>query len=146
MHLVLRSSHARGDWSFRRSPHRKLVASVVKKFAGKFGVRLLSVANVGNHIHLHIQLTNRYTYAPFIRAITSAIAMGVTGISRWTRTVGDGRKNIRFWDRRPYSRIVVGFKDFLGLRDYIQINQWEGFGYRRGEAEFLVRRGRFNSG
>src|SRR6187431_1827430 len=63
MHLVLRSSEARHDWSFRR--HQKDIDQILKKFAVKYYIQILSYANVGNHIHLHIQLFKRRFYTPF---------------------------------------------------------------------------------
>jgi len=190
MHFVLRSTKAKGAWSFRR--HRKSIAEILSRFAIKNGVKIESFANVGNHLHLHIKLSNRYTYKPFIRAITAAIMMKVTGTSRWAQyemqsagvsgnVRGDARgdvrggarsvtsdevrggarssahqnesksaskrKSNRFWDLRPYSRIVAGFKAALTLRDYIMINKYEGFNYDRGEATFLMRlnTGKLNS-
>jgi len=166
MHFVLRSTKARGEWSFLR--HKKAIAEILKRFAEKNGVLIESFANVGNHLHLHLKLSNRNAYKPFIRAVTSAIMMKVTGVSRWksysectSRWVKYGRTSHqhkkygstslqhqkserkydtgRFWDRRPYSRIVVGFKAVLSLRDYILINKFEGFNYDRGEATFLMR-------
>ncbi|MGE4131765.1 MAG: transposase [Bdellovibrionales bacterium] len=85
MHLVLRSSLARGRWSFLRPHNKQKIQSLVEKFAKRYGVRILSLANVGNHLHFHIQLTSRLMYKPFIRALTASIAMAVTGVNRWTR-------------------------------------------------------------
>ena len=82
MHLVLRSSKARGEWSFRRAKNRRRIEEILNKFSRKYGVRIHSSANVGNHIHLHLQLSRRTGYRPFIRAVTAAIAMAVAiGIS-----------------------------------------------------------------
>jgi REP element-mobilizing transposase RayT len=142
MHLVLRSSHAKGDWSFRRSINRKKIEAVFRKFSVRYAVSIVSIANVGNHIHLEIRLSSRFTFKPFIRATTAAIAMAITGRNRWTT---DKIKRVKFWDYRPYTRVVMGFKALLGLRDYIRINQLEGYGYHRREAEFFVRKGLFNS-
>jgi REP element-mobilizing transposase RayT len=142
MHLVLRSSKATGAWSFRRASNRKRIEAILAKFGGRYAVKILSMANVGNHLHLQIQLTSRFTFKPFIRAVTAAIAMAITGRNRWT---AGKTARIKFWDYRPYTRVVIGFKALLGLRDYIRINELEGFGYRRGEAEFLVRRGMYSS-
>src|SRR5690606_35669226 len=97
-------------------------------------VRLNSFANVGNHLHLHVQLTNRHTYRAFIRAVSAAIMMKVTGVSRWNKIKLDKK----FWDRRPFSRIIVGFKALLRLEDYIAINRLEGWGYNRSQARFLI--------
>jgi REP element-mobilizing transposase RayT len=175
MHLVLRSSLAKGVWNLRR--HDNKIKNTTKKYTDKYGVRLISLANVGNHLHMQIQLTNRHTYAPFIKALTSALAVAVTGANykssirsranklgivdtrRFRRRPESttkhkkettlGRKTeaetnvsketpLRFWDYRPFTRIVHGRQAFLTLRDYIQINRFEGHGYDRGEARFLI--------
>lgn len=132
MHLVLRSSHAKGGWSFRVGQNPRKVERILKKFAGKYGVLLLSVANVGNHLHLHIQLGSRFGYKPFIRAITSAIAMAITGMSRWKKL------GIRFWDLRPFTRVVVGQEAWSRLTRYIRLNQMEGMGFRRDVARIVM--------
>ncbi len=144
MHLVLRSSQANGEWSMRKAANASAIDRIVKKFASKYGVRVLSIANVGNHLHFHIRLTNRFGYQPFIRAITSAIAMAVTGRNRWSKQK-EARSNgpmpkarLRFWDYRPFTSVVESFRYFLNLRDYVRINQLEGFGYTRGEARFYI--------
>lgn len=142
MHLVLRSSKATGAWSFRRAGNRRKIDALLLKFSRRFAIRILSMANVGNHLHLHIQLTNRMTYRPFIRALTGAIAMAITGANKWTRKQGP---RVKFWDYRPYTRVVIGFKAVLNLRDYIRINVLEGFGHIRSDAEFFIRRKSFNS-
>lgn len=138
MHVVLRSSKAKGNWSMARPNNRKKIDQIVRKFSQKYGVRVLSLANVGNHLHFHIRLTSLFTYRPFMRAVSGAIAMAVTGQNRWTK-VNDGTK-LRFWDYRPFSRVVTGgFKAFLSIRDYVKINKLEGFGFKREVAEIIVR-------
>lgn len=160
MHLVLRSTKAKGAWSFRS--HDLKIRRIVEKFSNRYGVRVLSLANVGNHLHLQIKLSNRFTYRPFIRAVTAAIAMAVTGRTRWTRSkisngvgpaqnargtkeshVGEGAETTRgrekFWDYRPYTRVVESFLGFLNLKDYLRINELEGVGYRRDEARFMIK-------
>ncbi|MGE0633953.1 MAG: hypothetical protein AB7O96_16180, partial [Pseudobdellovibrionaceae bacterium] len=86
-------------------------------------------------LHFQIRLSNRHTYKPFIRALTAAIAMAVTGASRWKPLKKEPKD--RFWDYRPFTRVVQSFKAYLNLRDYIQINQIEGFGYKKHEARFI---------
>ena len=133
MHLVLRSSKAKGPWSFRRPRNERRLKTILEKFSTRFAVRILSFANVGNHLHLQIKLGNRHTYRPFIRAVTAAIAMAVTGASRWKKVEG------KFWDLRPFTRIVVGWRAVLTLRDYIAVNRLEGHGYDRELAKFILR-------
>lgn len=132
MHLVLRSSHAKGGWSFRAGDNPKKVERILKKFSAKYAVRVLSVANVGNHLHLHIRLGNRYGYKPFIRAVTAAVAMAITGMSRWKKV------KIKFWDLRPYTRVVLGKQAWVHLTKYIRLNQMEGMGYARDVAKIVI--------
>lgn len=147
MHLVLRSTKAKGQWSFLKLDNGKKIRAIVEKFANRHKVKIISLANVGNHLHFHIKLANRHSYRPFIRAISSAIAMAVTGRNRWT--VGNGRRNEsaangsgrtmeKFWDRRPFTRIVQSYLGYLKLSDYIKLNRWEGFGVAKSQARMLL--------
>ncbi|WP_410965191.1 hypothetical protein, partial [Salmonella sp. SAL4435] len=81
-----------------------------------YAVKIVNFANVGNHLHLQIKLTNRFTYKPFIRAVTSAIAMKVSGRSRWNK--GDEVAGKKFWDLRPFTRVIESLRAFLTIRDY----------------------------
>lgn len=146
MHLVLRSSKAKGDWSFKRPKNEEKIREILQRFGLRYGVKVISLANVGNHLHFQIKLSNRYTYRQFIRAVTAAIVMAVTGASRWKplkKEAGD-----RFWDYRPFTRIVESFRALLSLRDYIRINELEGCGYQREHAGWVISQSRlrFDSG
>lgn len=103
MHLVFRSSKAKGDWSFRWPRHSARIKAVTAKFSKKHGVRVLSAA------------------------------MAVTGKHRWSRA---GRGT--FWDYRTFTRVVQGFRAWLGLRDYLRLNELEGQGCDRINARFLL--------
>jgi len=136
IHLVLRSTKAKGVWSFRYGNNPSKIRSIAEKFSQKYGVKILSLANVGNHLHFQIKLSNRYAYKPFIRALTASIAMTITQTSRWKPLKKE--PSDRFWDYRPFTRIVQGLRAFLNLRDYIRINQLEGFGCTREQARFIL--------
>jgi len=132
MHLILKSTRAQGDWSFRAPKNRQRVLLLLHKFAARNAVKIISVANAGNHLHIHLRLTSRHLYRAFIRGVTSAIAMAITGASRWKKMEG------KFWDYRPFSRVVRGWKAFLALKDYLHVNQLENAGANRREARVLV--------
>jgi REP element-mobilizing transposase RayT len=132
MHLVLRSTRAKGEWSMRRGRNPKIIQNLISRFSKRYLVQVLSSANVGNHLHLHIQLTLRQNYYPWIRALTATIAMAVTGASRWRPLKG------KFWDNRPYSKVVSHFKQRLRLQDYVATNQLEGLGHSRAIARLMV--------
>ncbi len=143
MHLILRSSKAKGLQSFRRDEHDRRIRSLTARYSKRFGVRVLSLANVGNHLHFQIQLTNRQTYPRFIRVLTGAIAMAVTG-AQHGRPMQKRVKSERFWDRRPYTRIVQSFRALLNLKDYLEINRLEGFGYSKEDARMLIKARNFS--
>ena len=134
MHLTLRSTKAVGPQSFRTPRNFNGIEKLLYKFAEKYGIKIYSYANNHNHLHVHFRLTTRHLYRAFIRALTSAIAMLVTGCSRWKKATE------KFWDRRPYTEIGKGRQGFLNFRNYIRINQLEAEGFRRGDAELMVKR------
>jgi hypothetical protein len=121
------------------------VKAIIEKFAFVYGVQVLSLVNVGNHLHLHIRVGNRFGYTPFIRAISGAIVVAVCGHARWSKKVvadsaemirdaGAGAGTGRFWDHRPFTRVVVGFRAAQRLVDYFRINEMEGWGFSKIEA------------
>ncbi|MGZ3655378.1 MAG: transposase [Bdellovibrionota bacterium] len=132
MHFVLRSSVAKGPWSFRTPTNYTKIEKILRNFAAKHGVTLLNFAIHLNHLHLHVKFPRAQSYKRFIRAASSAIAMAVTGASRWAKT-----KN-KLWDRRPFSRPVIGERARLTVDDYIEINKWESIGYNRAQARFKI--------
>lgn len=144
MHVVLRSSRANGAWSFRRPENKKKILAVLKKFTEKYEVKILTRAIVDDHIHLHMQFENLKMYKAFIRAVTSAIVMAVTGVSRWNKNALKPSKwheiqRKAFWDHRPFTNIVYGVRHFLTLKRYIRINQIESLGYLKPTARWLLK-------
>lgn len=128
LHLILKSSQARGARSFWKKRNAAFIEGALGKFSSKFGIKVIDCVNAGNHLHLTVKLSNRFTYSPFIRALTGAISLRLGGAA--------GIK--KFWDFRPYTRIIVGWKAFLKARDYLAINRLESFGIPRSEARTLV--------
>lgn len=136
LHVVMRSSQAKGLWSFQNSKNIKKIASYVKIYSSRKGVQILSFANVGNHLHLHIKITNRTLYKAWIRGLSSALAMMVAG-KKGLQQLKEQKKT--FWDYRPFTRVIQSFKAFLNLQDYVQINQFEGLGMPRVQARLLIK-------
>lgn len=159
MHLILKSTKATGERSFLRAQNKIRIRRVVDKFAFVYGVRVISFANAWNHLHLQIKLSNRFAYAPFIRAITGAIALAVAGrrnfkiaskvvkpaeltearqVSDIPKSAEPARASQKFWDHRPFTRIAEGYKAYLTLKDYIRMNEIEAQGWRRSDARTMV--------
>lgn len=122
MHLVLRSTQAVGDWSFRTKKNSKIVDETLKKLTVKYGIKIYAFANSGNHLHLVIKLGNRFTYASFIRSLTGTIALKITGSNK-TRALKK-----KFWDRRPFTRVIEWGRSYDLMKDYIELNQLEAAG------------------
>ncbi len=130
---MLKSTNAKGEWSFLKPRNKAIIAQLIKKYSEAYSVKVFSSANVGNHLHFHLQFRSPRSYRDFVRAMTGAIALKITGSSK-IKALKE-----RFWTQSPYTRFVFGIKDFLKISDYIKINQLEGFGHGRAVAEYLVR-------
>lgn len=135
MHISLKSTKAKGKYSFQSKLNRTRVKQFIESFSNKKGVQVISMANVGNHIHLHVKLHNKALYKAWIRGLTSGLAMIAMGLSGLKELKEAGKK---FWDHRPFSRVIESFKHFLTAKKYIEINQLEGMGIPRIEAELLI--------
>lgn len=136
MHFVLRSTQAKGKWSFRAPKNFQRIEKILKTFAARHGVEIINYAINFNHVHFSAYVSSINGYKKFIRAVTGAIAMAVTGMSRWNPL------DVKFWDRRPFSRIVRGHTEEVALDDYIEINKYEAKGFRREEARRRYHRDR----
>jgi hypothetical protein len=122
MHIVLKSSRARGHWSLIK--RRKPVEEAVYRTAKKFNIRVRLYQNVGNHLHLAIQGKKRRSIQSFFRVLPQALAYLVTETKK-------GNPIGKFWDAPLFSRIVSGKKDWLNLKIYFEKNFWEAKGMPR---------------
>jgi REP element-mobilizing transposase RayT len=172
MHLVLRSSLARGAWSFTQPKNEAMIYRVIGKHAKSTKTEILGIGNAGNHLHLRVQFTSRKRYLCFIRAVTGEIALHIKKIVQTksspksaaankseskavptifpTADVSKSPENIlatrSFWDRRPFSTIVSTLKYVARLIDYIHMNSIEGQGYPRAHARLIVQSWRDGTG
>jgi putative transposase len=123
MHVVLRSSLAKGKYSMLEKSRADHIDKLIRKHAKKFGVKIYQSANVGNHIHLLVLASHRGFFKNFLRTISGLIARAVLGAQRGSA------KKIKFWDQRPWSRIVKWKKDFNGAKKYVIQNFNEAMGF-----------------
>lgn len=121
MHLVIRSSLAKGAHSLRRKD--KEVFKIVQKQARQLGVKLYKYANGGNHLHMIVLPLSRTAFNKFIRAITGLIARLILSTERGRPTL----KSIQFWDKRPFTRILEWGADFNKVCDYLLKNTLEAY-------------------
>jgi hypothetical protein len=135
VHITLKSLKAKGIHSFQHVSKREQVRRFVESFSIKKGVQILSFANVGNHLHLHVKLFNKTLYKAWIRGLSSGLAMIAMGREGLKHLSDLGEK---FWYQRPFSRVIQSFKHFLNTKKYVEVNILEGMGILRTEAELIV--------
>ncbi len=74
MHLVLKSSHARGSKSFLHPDRALKIQLIIRKQERRFGVKVYEYANSGNHLHLVVRPRSRVAFQGFLRSISGLIA------------------------------------------------------------------------
>jgi REP element-mobilizing transposase RayT len=79
VHLVLRSSRAKGAWSMGRSDNERKIQRLLNRQARRFGIRIYQFANVGNHLHLLLRAPSREAFRDFLRTFSGLVARLVTG-------------------------------------------------------------------
>ncbi len=141
IHVILRSSQAQGVKSFWHKGNKEFIKQALKKYSKRWSIEVLSCANVGNHIHLLIKLSHRYSYEKFIKSLTGAISLRLT---KWNKNRGE--RGEKFWDFKPYTRLIIGFFAKLRMQDYMDINQLEGPEVKRLEARMILENLKFSSG
>lgn len=132
MHLVLRSSMAKGELSFLKRDRK--VKDIISAQAKFFGVKVYRKANGGNHWHLIVLPRSRAAFNGFIRTITGLIARETLGAERGSP------KGLQFWDRRPFTQIVEWGREFHSVCRYLLQNDLEAWGF----IPYSPRKKRFN--
>jgi len=103
IHLVLRSSRARGGWNFLLASNIKRIQSIIKSQSKNFKITVLTQKNAGTYLQFLIQGKNKKQIQDFIRTISALIARYVQRVHK-----GSTAKK-EFWDQRPFTRIVEGY-------------------------------------
>ncbi len=120
-HLVMRSLFAKGAQSFLKFDRE--IQNIINRQSKQHGVRVYRLANAGNHIHMVIRPRSRRAYQAFIRSTTGLIARLVIGAQRGSA------KNLKFWENRPFTRIVEWGQDYREIMAYLMRNKFEALGF-----------------
>jgi len=143
IHLVMRSSWAKGPFSFLLLKHKKTISAIIHSQAKKYRVRIYELSIVGNHLHFVLKIPDRDSYKSFIRVVSGQIASQVMGSRSFAefhkRLRGDapshpGFKEIQgleqaFWQFRPFSRVLHWGRDFKTCCAYVKQNTAEAMGF-----------------
>lgn len=149
IHLVMRSLYAKGPRSFLRKDLAESIFAIIERQARRFNVKLYRYANAGNHLHMVVKPSSRRGYKGFIRSISGLMARLVLKVERGLslNTIAQGSKKQRvndknfnsskdaavkknrFWQSRPFTRILSWGRDFKGVSDYLMQNTLEAIGF-----------------
>jgi len=121
IHLVLRSSKARGEWSLLKRKNENKIAKLVYSFAHKNHVTIHKYANSGNHLHLLLKARSKKSFQAFLITISGLIARHVTGARK-------GRSQGKFWDGLAYTKLISWGRHFKNTINYVWQNALEGWG------------------
>jgi REP element-mobilizing transposase RayT len=122
IHLVLKSERAVGGRSLLHDKNVRRVDAIIRGQAKLKGVRLYHFVNVGNHLHMVIRLephsavAGRRAFHSFIRAVSGLIARHVLHAER------NHAKGIKFWQARPFTRLVSWGRDYNHVSRYMAKN------------------------
>jgi REP element-mobilizing transposase RayT len=134
LHVVLRSSKAKGELSMLHPRHCKPIFALLERLKKRWNVSVYRYANVGNHLHLLIRARSRADWQGFIREFSGGIAMIVTGAKKGNALKRNKSADLPesaqrgFWDHLVFTRIVSFGRDFKGVAQYVSTNLWEGLG------------------
>jgi REP element-mobilizing transposase RayT len=134
LHVTLRSSKAKGQLSMLHPKHCNSIEKFVHKTAKRWGVRVYRFANVGNHLHLLIQVPTREAWKRFSKELSGGIAQIVTQAQKGSALSRNNDPSIPesakrgFWDHLIFTRIVSFGRDFKGVARYLIKNLFEAEG------------------
>lgn len=132
MHLVLKSSIARGKYSLLHKRNTKFISKLAASLFSRWSVRIFEFSNNGNHLHLLIQARDRKGFRGFVRGLSAMTVRHVTGCEKG-RPFGK-----KFWDAIPFTRVIAWGRSFLVAKNYVVQNQMEAAGvvphFPRGKA------------
>ena len=107
--------------------HCNTIELFTHALARRLGVKLYRYANVGNHLHLLVQVPSRAIWKRFLRELTGTIAIIVTGAKKGN-ALQKNETDRGFWDHLAFTRIVKFGRDFTGVALYLVKNLFESAG------------------
>lgn len=122
LHVTMHSSQAKGAWSFLRYENYFMILDLIERLRIRFQITVEEQSINGNHLHLLLRANDKRALSGFLRALSGLIVRQITRTER-------GQKLLqKFWDQRPFSRIVAFGRDFRGVVKYIKMNINESIG------------------
>lgn len=124
MHLVLKSSKAKGSWSFLHVHHQKKLRLMILQYGRKYRIKIRELSFANEVIHMLIAIRSKNDYLKFIRTITCAIAMKISKMNRLSHRDKKTKSKLKFWDFRPLTTVAE--------------SRWGSYKKILGEFKFLI--------
>lgn len=133
IHLVLKTEIKSLRRGLRSPLGFYLINHIIKKYARRFFVKVEQVSINHDHVHLLVRFSKRSFGQHFLRVVAGQIAQqfqknGFLAAKNVTDTQNTRAKTTKLWKYRPFTRVIQGWKPYLIVRNYIQLNIKEASG------------------
>lgn len=139
VHLIIRSQWAKKRFALTHKNNRSNIENILSSTAKKYKIRIYRFSIVSNHIHIIFRARRRWLYRAFVCSFTGQIAQAVMGNLSFKDFLkglaGEGvrqerrqHKEQRFWEHRPFTRILDWGKDYQICMRYLLQNTKEALG------------------
>ena len=126
LHLVFKIERKNLQKGLRSPLGFYIIQKVIKKFAAHFFVKIEQLSINHDHIHMLVRFTKRTQGLHFLRVVAGQIAQEFHK-ARFLK-VTDTLNTPKLWKYRPFTRVIQGFKPYLMVKNYIQLNEKEASG------------------
>lgn len=117
-----------------RSPRvYKLVNRIIMRYSKRFFIKIEQSSINFDHIHLSIRIPRRAMSHYFLRVVAGQIAQELQNnqllreVTHTPKAKGEAgvKRVMKLWLERPFTRVVHGWRAYITLRNYIQLNEKE---------------------
>ena len=120
MHITFKRSNSYGRLSLVAK--QTAIVLLVNALAKKHGVKVYELSVNPDHVHFLLLSPAKKLFQKFLRECSAKIVGLMTRAKKGQRLVA------RFWQCRPWSRLVEWGRAFTAVRDYILRNRLESAG------------------
>lgn len=136
IHIVLKSSKAKGNDSFLSPRNSRIIKVLIKKTSQRFRIQVLEFSINSNHMHILAKGCRREDLKGFLRTLSALIARYVQNKHKPQKSTTKNSSSNKssqtnesgFWDQRPFTRIVESLRGYVVAKDYVVLNQLEALG------------------
>ncbi len=135
-HVVFKADKKALKLNFRSPRTYKIVRRIIDRYAKRFFIKIDQCSINFDHIHLNIRVPRRAMSHYFMRVVAGQIAQELQK-ENLLREVTDtpsiergvmAKRVMKLWLFRPFTRVVHGWRGYVILRNYIQLNEKEAAG------------------